>query len=250
MSQLSTKDEWNNDGQQDSTTSGHRKRPFSAPSTPDIVSKKIRWEKDPIPEYLQLTNEIFKKILTDQLMNDRMVAMTIEDLQQIAVLKHNIATLHMQRELWTVYLKLGTGQWKTYESDRTNVDRRIWPMEVRKRMVLSVDTPDSYQREEDQENAEMIVQRYLEKLNNTRVQHENELDRMKNQFKDDYSDGMEKVIETWIEQHTIQRLRMRLHDEITLLEYNYDAEILEREYLQLQPTEYQVNSTITRIYIH
>ena len=72
------------------------------------------------------------------------------------------------------------------------------------------------------------------------VQYENELDEKKNELKDDYNDDIEKAIETLIEQHCSQPLRMKLNGGIVLLEYNYNTQILEREYLQHKPTEYQV----------
>ena len=128
ISQLSTKD----DSDQEQQSSSNKKRPLSSPSTPDVASKKIRIvdnkknKKDQIPEYLQPTNNAFDKIMKDHILNSA-TTITVEDLRQLAILKHKIAITKLDKDLWTVYFKSGTGQWETLESKKTNVDRRLWP---------------------------------------------------------------------------------------------------------------------------
>jgi hypothetical protein len=258
LSQLSTKEGYNDDGDDKETDSlsANQKRQLATPTTPDIVSKKIRLDddvdnqnqkKDEIPEYLKSTNKIFDKILADHSING-FITITNEDLRQLAILKHKIAHNNLRKELWTIYLKAGTGQWETQESIKTTVDRRIWPMQVKKMMssplpssssnIITIDI--SGEEIDEQKICETKVYEYLEELNNTLKQYQNELDKKKNDLMDFYTDDIEKAIEKFVQQHGIRPLRMTLDYKIAILQYDYDMKILEREYLQLKPTEYQV----------
>ena len=56
-----------------------------------------------------------------------------------------------------------------------------------------------------------------------------------------FTDEMEQAIETFIEQYgDIQSFRMKGNYKIAIFEYDYDAELLEREYRRLQPIQYEV----------
>jgi hypothetical protein len=252
LSQLSTKEEYNDDVDEEAgSLSINQKRQLSTPSTPDIGSKKIRLEddenekqkKDEIPEYLKSTNKIFDQILTDHIISG-FITITMEDLRQLAILKHKIADMNLRKKLWTIYLKSGTGQWETQESGKTTVDRRIWPAQVKKMISSpsSNNTIDISEESDDDEQKkyETRVHQYLDELNNTMEQYQNEFDKKKNDLMDYYTDDIEKAIETFVQQHGVRPLQMKLDYKIAILEYDYDMEILEREYLRLKPTEYQV----------
>jgi len=225
---LSTKD----DNDQEQQLSNKKKRSLNTPSTPDVASKKIRIlddKKDQIPEYLQATNKSFDKIMTHHIMNTA-TTITVEDLRQLAILKHKIAVINIDKELWTVYLKSGTGQWKTPESGKTNVDRRIWPIQVKKMMSSKKSNTIVTREERDEEKiCETIVHEYLEELNNIIEQYQNEFDKKKNYLMGYIDDNLEKEIETFVQQHSTRPLQMKLNYEIALLEYDYDVEIVERE---------------------
>jgi hypothetical protein len=170
----------------------------------------------------------------------------MEDLRQLAILKHKIADINFQKQLWEIYLKSGTGQWETQESSQTSVDRRLWPMHVKKLVPSRINVIDRNQANDEQKICETIVNEQLEAFNKAIEQYQNEFDRKKNSFM--YSiihAQIVETIETFVQQHGIRPLQMKFNHTVTLLECNYDAEILEREFLRLQPTEYQVKSTTT-----
>ena len=257
MSQLSTKDEDNDDSDDNNeeySTNTIRKRQLSTPSTPDVIAKKIRLKDndnenqkgdDQIPEYLQSTNKIFDQIITDHTMNSA-ISIVKEDLRQISILKHKIADMKLSKKLWETYLKSGTGQWETQESNKTNVDRRMWPLQVKK-MVLSkksktIDTSEGSPNE--QKIYEITVYEHLKELNDIIEQYQNELDRMKNTLMY-YTDDIEKRIDTFVQQHGIRLLELKFNYKIAILEYDYDVELLEREYLRLQT--YRLSSKIIEI---
>ena len=241
LSQLSTKD----DSDQEQQSSTNKKRSLSTPSTPDVTSKKIRIvdeKKDEIPAYLQTNNKYFDKIMTDHFMNS-VSTINMEDLRQLAILKHKIVHNTLRKKLWKIYLKSVTGQWETQTSSKTSVDRRIWPMEVKKKMPQKKSNTTNISEERDQQKiCETIVHEYLEELNSTIEQYQNEFDKKKNYLMNYIDDDIEKLIETFIQQHGIPSLQMKLNYKITTFEYDYDAEILDREYLRLKPTQDQVKN--------
>jgi hypothetical protein len=84
------------------------------------VSKKIKLtdanekEQDAIPTYLLTTNKSFEHMI-QKLMNTTS-SLSINDLRQVAIAKHHIATLHIDKQISTIYLQSGTGQLKEPEA--------------------------------------------------------------------------------------------------------------------------------------
>ncbi|CAF4379143.1 unnamed protein product, partial [Adineta steineri] len=158
LSQLSANND-TDDVSIDNTVNDRIKRSISTSSTFDIVSKKFRSleeeddddEEETIPTYLQSTNPFLNKFMTDHTRNHVSATITIEDLRQLAILKHKINMIRIRQQLWTIYLKSGMGQWKTDESHRTNVDRRIWPEEVRTIMSLKLKNNNNNNNKQDEQ---------------------------------------------------------------------------------------------------
>jgi hypothetical protein len=232
------------DNEQEEHSVSHKKRQLSTPSTPDIASKKFRTlddsenVKEQIPEYLQETNESFNEIMLGKVINST-TTITVEDLRQLAILKHKIVVINMDKELWTVYLKSGTGQWETSESRKTNVDRRIWPECVKTIMLSELGGTTNGDEAYQQNLCEEIVSERLQDIKETIVQYQIELDGNKDCLPG-FADEMEKVIDAFIGQYGVQSLQMKHNYEIAIFQYDYDAELLEREYLRFKPTKSQV----------
>jgi hypothetical protein len=94
--------------------------------------------------------------------------------------------------------------------------------------------------EEDQHHAyEELVHCRLQEMNEKIEQYQIQLDEMKSGLIG-FTSTMEEVIDTYIQQYGIKPLQMKRDHKIALLEYDYDAEILQRKYLQENPNEYQV----------
>jgi hypothetical protein len=55
---------------------------------------------------------------------------------------------------------------------------------------------------------------------------------------------MEDMIRKYVQQYGIQPLKLQRDHKIALLKHDYDAEIIERKFLQENPNEYQVNQFI------
>jgi hypothetical protein len=164
---------------------------------------------------------------------------TVEDLRQLAIVKHHIIVTSLDKELWTIYLKVGTGQWKTQINSKIkNVDQCVWSTDVQK-MVSSKLSSGTAADKNEEKMYENEVNEYLKGLNQTIEQYETEFNEIKNSLMN-WTDDMEKEIETFVEQYTIPLFQMNYNYKITVLEYDYNILLLERQYLQLKPTENQV----------
>ncbi len=207
-----------------------------------MTAKKIRplndeeddqnQQKNDLPHYLQSTNDFSKKLSIHHLTNPSWTTNTVEDLRQLAILQHKMADIYFQKELYEIYLKAGKGQWETEESGQTMVDRCMWPVHINKMI--------HHRTEDEQKRCEILVHEYLAKFNQTIEQYQNEFDQKKNSLKDLTDDNLITTIQTLVQQYSIRPLQMMFNYKKTILECNYDSEILEREFLRLKPNEYQV----------
>ncbi|CAF1249427.1 unnamed protein product [Adineta ricciae] len=241
LSQLSTNVELDND---DIATS-QKKRPMDTPPTPTVVSKKIRIVDDleinanSIPSYLQSTDPLFNTYMHDYMLMNQTASLgipiTVEDLRQLAILKHMIAVLQIRHKLWTVYLKLGTGQLETEESRKTTIDRCLWPVEVKERCVSLT----HWNGTDAQQRYEKFTRKFLDELKELSEQYQDKYDVRKSSYSVVFTEELEKAIDKFVYQHGIRSQQMKLDYKIEILTYDYDAQILERKYQQCQPTEYQ-----------
>ncbi|CAF3103602.1 unnamed protein product, partial [Rotaria sp. Silwood2] len=55
-----------------------------------------------------------------------------------------------------------------------------------------------------------------------------------------FTDDIEQLIEIFVQQYSIVPFEMKLNYKIKILQYNYDDQLLERTYLQLNPTDDQI----------
>ena len=145
-----------------------------------------------------------------------------------------------------MYFNLGTGQYQTEETRRiTNVDQRIWPLAIKKIFSSSTSnrqnsTMNRVTTDEQHEMYKNRIQEYLNELNAIIEQLQDEFVQKKTRFIDDYSMDLDKILEDFVYQYGIRPFQMKMEYKLTLLKYEYDAELLEREYVRLKPTEYQV----------
>ncbi len=137
-------------------------------------------------------------------------------------MKHKIVDTNLHKQLWTIYLKAGTGQWETQETSRhqTNVDRRLWPMHVKKMIPSRVDLIGRNQIYNEHQICETIVHEYLEKFKHTIEQYQNEFNRMKNSLPIE----IVKKVEKFVRRYGVRPLQMLFNHRMTILECNYDAE--------------------------
>lgn len=226
--------------------SNREKRSLSTPSTPDTHPSKTRKlddrvDEELIPDYLQQTNSTFLEfLLKHQLTMDR------DGVQQLALLRHRIVLNNLDRTRWTVYFNASTGRWDTEESRKAKnvVDRRLWPAEVKEKLAVklnkSIDTITM--TEDDQQMCEHLIHEHLQNIDRTLADYHQQY-RVEEQRLSSGIEHIDQAIDIFVQQQPILRWhQLRSNSYMVLLRYAYDIQLLEREYLHLQPTETQVRS--------
>ena len=157
----------------------------------------------------------------------------LEDLRSLAFLKHQIAVASADQQLWTAYAKFGSGQWETPASVKTKGDRRFWPAEAKTKMASS--------GKDEQTRLETGVQAYVQELNKSIQQYHCEYDEGKRRF-DGPSVRINEAIDMVVQKFGMPLLQMKLKYRLAMVEYDYETEILERDYVGPKPTEAQVGN--------
>ncbi|CAF4086121.1 unnamed protein product [Rotaria sordida] len=195
-------------------------------------------EKHLISDYDERLNDLFDKIMMEQL-SKITTTLSIDNLRELAILKHHIAKIDLQKKLWNIYLKSGTGQWETSESMKTNVDRCIWPIPIQNMIISRLNKSDTSESNDEQFHGKKIVIEHLQVLNDKLV-HKHTVYNEKKQESIGLTDELEKSVENFVKQYSLVSYEMKLNYEMKILAYDYDDQLLERTYLQLNPTKYQI----------
>ena len=161
--------------------------------------------EDQIPDYLLTTNPLFyhcmKKILNE------MDTISIDELRQIAVIKHHLGELDQQKRLFLMYQRSGKGTLEENKFKSLKVDRRYWPNEVRSMKLASDDKEVTY---------ENVLQQRLGNLDHRMGKYQNELDNLKCQCVD-LTVIIEEAIDSIVNRHGIEYYRNRCDVKIVLL---------------------------------
>ncbi|CAF3972408.1 unnamed protein product [Rotaria sordida] len=247
LSQLSTNNEHEQQSFRQCSNVNNEKRPLSTPSTPDVSMKRMRpWndkadedqEDDQVSDYFERLNDMFDVQMQDYLTKTTS-NLSIDDLRNLAILKHRIAKIELDKQLWTIYLKLGKGEWTTAESNKMNVDQHLWSAAVKKLPAKARNVISTNQGQCEEQTNEMRVQEHIEQFYEKIEFYSMEYHEKKTQLLG-FTAEMEQTIEQFIQQYTIVPFRMKLNYKIDVLEYNKDDKLLEREYLLYKPTENQI----------
>ena len=164
------------------------------------------------------------------------------------------------QEIRTVYLQSGTGTLREIEPEIIETDRRVWPLQVKSEMlkqqipaITTTTTPTgstlmeteyvSTDAERDHLDYENFLQKHLQQLTDKIEYYQEKFTEKKNELLG-FTSTMEVLIRNYVYEHGIKPLQMKRDLKITLLKYDYDAELLERKYLQENPNQYQVKTTL------
>ncbi|CAF1450004.1 unnamed protein product [Rotaria sordida] len=255
LSQLSTK----NEDEGEISVKNKRRRRLSTTSSPVIISKKTRVisdndddddknirdnkkKQDEIPVYLLATNESFNHLIQKIIQMNNSISE--RDIQQIAILMHCIANLQIKKQISMIYLQSGTGQLKEPEAELVPVDRRVWPTQVKsmflaKRGTTTTTTTMEIIQDDNHLDCENFVRESLQETNDKIEQYQRQLDEKKSRLKG-FTLAIQEAVETYVQQHGSKPLEMERDLQIASVKHDYEAEILERKYLQEQPNDYQI----------
>ncbi|CAF5122753.1 unnamed protein product, partial [Rotaria magnacalcarata] len=260
-----------------STASDDEKRSFvtnkrqrsNVASSPTISSKKRKitsnknnnndtdistTEQCQIPTYLLIQNKLFVHMARTIIKTVRYI--TMNDIQQMTLLMHQITTVQIDREIMKAYLHSVKGTLREAECHFIEVGRRFWPMQVQSLMLTQhkltmndtdttskTTTPMEIDTEDQQIACENLLNEYLQKMKRQIEYYEKELDEKQSTFIR-FTSTIQETIEIHVQTYGIKALEMKRDLKLALINYDYDSEMLQREYFQEQPNNYQVKKIL------
>jgi hypothetical protein len=262
LSQLSTKDE----SEPKSSIMNKKRRRSSSSSNSNVISKKVKMadhpnstsnsnkKQDQIPTYLLATNKSFSRMMKKIINTTTSNSINMDDLRHVAILMHQIGELKRDKQVKMIYLQSGTGTLKELGPMLNTIDRRVWPVQVKSKMLekqeltkttataaaaATTTTMVINNKEDEHRDNEMFVRQYLKEVDEQIEQYQHQLDKHKSRLTD-FTSTMEEAIKNFVHEHGMKPVEMKINFKIRLLHYDYDDEILERQYIQEKPNEYQV----------
>ncbi|CAF4038916.1 unnamed protein product, partial [Rotaria sordida] len=178
LSQLSTKDQH----EINSSNTSDKKRRLNIVASPNLNSKKMKMSdndsdedndfndnytiQNQIPNYLSMNNKTFFRIIKNIIKNIQSISMN--DIQKLALLMHQVATLRLKREITTIYLQSVTGTLMEPDNDLIEVDRRVWPIQVQSLMLTDKKAKSKTTTETNQDDQQAACENLLrERLEET-----------------------------------------------------------------------------------
>lgn len=161
-----------------------------------------------------------------------------EDLRQMAILTHNLIMLELEQSLWNTYLKCGTSTLTP-----SIVDQKLWPTSVitifEELASVTNISDDDHTRTTDNDCLQ-FVQRQLYNLKNEERAFQYQWHDKKKQIYD-YERIWEEPIRALVVEQT-ESSRRQFRCKIQLVEFDYRAHRLEREFRLESPSTAQVRS--------
>ena len=185
-------------------------------------------------------------------------SITMNDIQKMALLMHQIATVQIDREIMKAYLHSVNGTLKEPECYLIEVDRRFWPMQVQSLMltqhksttndtdttgISTTTTPMEIDTEDQQIACENLLNQHLQVMKQQTEYYQKELDEKQSNFIR-FTSIIQETIELYVQTHGIKPLEMKRDLKLALINYDYDSEMLQRQYFQEQPNPYQVRKIL------
>ncbi|CAF1532710.1 unnamed protein product [Rotaria magnacalcarata] len=150
------------------------------------------------------------------------------------------------------YLHSVKGTLREAECHFIEVDRRFWPMQVQSLMLTQhkltmndtdttskTATPMEIDTEDQQIACENLLDERLQKMKRQIEYYEKELDEKQSTFIR-FTSTIQETIEIHVQTYGIKLLKMKRDLKLALVNYDYDSKMLQREYFQEQPNNYQV----------
>ncbi|CAF2761252.1 unnamed protein product [Rotaria sp. Silwood2] len=243
LSQLSAsgKDQQQNENDNQSKLSTVKKRPSLTPTTTiaATTTKKMKpnegdQSSDMIPKYLSNNNKAFEQMI-NPLLQKAANSINIELLREIAVLIHQLECINIDRSLWTTYLRSGTSTLKPQATTKLF----LWSIEVKQRMIDCGEATTSNPDEIDQDSCLSYVNRVLEKFQNQTNYCQTQLRERKQRLNNSWTSEIEEAITKFVQQYVTAVYKLPKEGQMVAVEYDYSDRLLQLEYYQENPNEYQ-----------
>ncbi|CAF1435315.1 unnamed protein product, partial [Rotaria sordida] len=260
------------------TTSNTKKIKMTTTDTDDTaMNMKLKLVTNSIPSYLLKTNKLF--IQMSKSITNLTKSISIDDIHDIAMLLYKKAALHINRDITKAYFHSVQGTLKEPELEANQVNRSVWPIEAQSFMLAKMEsmktknkptttsttTPTTKTTTTTTTTAKTttatttttkttaldindeklrsicsdLLSDYVQEMKEQMSDYEEQLDEKKNSLVD-LTIQMEDIIKNYVQQYCIKPLEMKRKLKIALLCYDFDTEILKRQYMQEKPNDYQL----------
>ncbi|CAF4629422.1 unnamed protein product, partial [Rotaria magnacalcarata] len=91
---------------------------------------------------------------------------------------------------------------------------------------------------DEQMVCEQLLHQHLQDMKEKIQDYEQQLN-VKKQTLNDFTSNIEEIIQNYVQIYSIKPLILKRDLSVALLNYYYDSELLQRQYLHEQPNEYQ-----------
>jgi hypothetical protein len=217
------------------------------------LGKKINTSDDglffhTIPDYLSASNLSFRATFLSEL-RSYFNPIDFQDLQQLAMLTHQMSILHLHQEFWQRLLQSGTGQLQqrvqpstSSSSQYNNIDKTLsfWPEIVTSVMISQgIINVNHRQDEIDQDIYVNFVRNYLDQLEKKVNQCRLQFNTIKNSLPN-YSDILDDKIDHFIQKEGLIGMQLHFQTRIAFIKYICHDRSYQLEYFQQKPTNLQV----------
>ncbi|CAF1203482.1 unnamed protein product [Adineta steineri] len=220
-----------------------KKRKTTDDDDTDNTNMNLMFETCSIPFNLLITNKLFIQMVNNVIELNKL--MTINDIHDIAMLIYKKNALQIDRDITKAYFHAVQGTLREPELELNPVKRSVLPRQVQSFMLAKSKTTTtsttSFDVNDEQQIficSELLIERVLEIKEKISI-YEEELDDKKKSLVD-FTTQMEDLISSYIQQYCIIPLEMKRKLKMTLLHYDFDTELLKRQYLQEKPNDYQL----------
>ncbi|CAF1290998.1 unnamed protein product [Rotaria sordida] len=134
------------------------------------------------------------------------------------------------------YLRSGTG---TLKPQATTSTLLLWPVEVKQRMIDRGQTTASDPNEIDHASCLNYVQRVLQKFRNQTEHYQAQLKERKKRLNNCWTCEIEEAVAKFVQQHVTPIYKVPTEGQIAIVQYDYNDRLIQLEYYQQNPNEYQ-----------
>jgi hypothetical protein len=199
-----------------------------------------------IPDYLSVSSSSFRTAFFSEL-RSLYNPIKFQDLQQLAILTHQLSIIRLHQQLWYCFLQSGKGQLKQpvqplsrHPTDFTTLS--FWPkivtsVMISKGIIHHINSQDKI----DQDIYINFVQNYLHQLEKQANQCQRQFDIIKKCLPDYVDTELNDKIDHFIQkEESIMAMRLHVQTRIALLEYISIDRSYQWAHFQQKPTNLQV----------
>lgn len=213
LSQLSTEGQKRPLSTPTSSQEEHSKKKICLPIEFDEQKPQKQQETNQITSYVETMDEMFHRTMSNT------NGISPDKLQLFIDCKHKIGRVQLHLKRWIRY-------------SEANVQQQIWSKEIIKLFTM---------KKIDENQYESYVEKYMNEMNRTLEELQEQYNTYKNNCPE-LTDIIENKLDEFVQHYRLIPFTMKSDYELALFEYEYQDQLLQREFLHMKPTDKQVSS--------